>query len=89
MLSVDVLGRAATFLGALVKLRRPMLASFAGSTAARAADRWAARAPRRRVAEAILEAMFVIRVEFYRVFLKKRLIWSMCPSRRSSMPMTL
>jgi hypothetical protein len=62
MLSVDFLGRPATFLGALMKLRRPMLASFAGSTAARAADRRAVRTPRRRAVEAVLEAMLVVLV---------------------------
>jgi hypothetical protein len=45
------------FLGAVVKLRRPMLASFVGSTTARMAVRCAARALMRRAIDAVLDAI--------------------------------
>ena len=58
MLMADRCFKLLMFLGAVVKLRRPMPASF-GSTAARVAVRCAARAPRRRATDVVLDAIVV------------------------------
>lgn len=50
--------RLVKLLGAVVKLRRPMLVSFTGCTAARVAVR---RKPKRKAVEAVLDAIVVFK----------------------------
>lgn len=64
MLIADFCCKPLVLRGAVVKVRRPVLACFAGSTTERVAVRCAVRALKRSVMDAVLDAIVDLRIEY-------------------------